>query len=84
LCGEVGELDSIAIVYHRKTIFVSNEKKVLNFCEKEKIIALSLNVLLRSLWEEKILTKTQVKALMEEIEAKDNLIIHSKEEILQN
>lgn len=79
----LGERDSIAAAKINKASFVTNENKLLNFCEREGITAISLNSILRYLWKEGILTKEQVKHLIEEIETKDNIIIMSKEEIIE-
>ena len=78
----LGERDSLAIALDRKAIFVTNEKKVVNFCEKKGVTVLTLNQLLRALWELKILSKKDVMKLMNEMEDKDNLIITSKDSIL--
>jgi hypothetical protein len=40
-----------------------------------------LTILLGSLWEERIMTKEQVKKLVEEIEEKDRIVFTSKEDI---
>ena len=77
-----GERGSIAIAKHRSLLFASNEKRVLNYGKREGIGTISLNSILRYLWEEKVLTKEETKALMLDMEAKDNLVITSKEEIL--
>ncbi|MAF35671.1 hypothetical protein CL622_00955 [archaeon] len=76
-----GELDSVAIAKSNKSIFITNEKKVVNYCQKNQIDVITLNSLLRYLWEEKILTKQQVKDLIDEIELKDRLVITAKKEI---
>ncbi|MBI4141854.1 hypothetical protein HY484_02945 [Candidatus Woesearchaeota archaeon] len=78
-----GERDSLAIAKKRSWVFITNEKRVLNYCNDENISAVSLNSLLRLLWEEKIQTKEQVKDIINEIETKDSLIIQSKKDIIE-
>ncbi len=78
----LGERDSIAIAINRKVVFVTNEKKVVNYCEKKGVDVLTLNQLLRALWELKIISKDDVRELIDDMENKDNLIITSKEDIL--
>ncbi|HLD42526.1 MAG TPA: hypothetical protein VJB08_00890 [Candidatus Nanoarchaeia archaeon] len=78
-----GESDSIAVAKIRNAVFLTNEKKVLNFCEKHGVAALTLNSILRYLWEEEIRTKEYVKELIEEIEKKDKIIVPSKDKIFE-
>ncbi len=79
-----GEQDSLAIAKKRSAVFVTNEKKVVKYCRQENIPVVTLNTLLRFLWEEKVCTKKQVQELIYEIETKDKLIIQSKEEIFED
>lgn len=76
-----GERDSVAIAKKRRGVFVTNEKRLWNFCETEEIDFLTLNNLLKLLWKDKILTKEEVRKLIDEIEEKDNIVIVSKDEI---
>jgi len=76
-----GERDSIAICENRGYVFLSNEKKVYNYCKKHNIQCLLLPHLLKSLWKENILNKEDVKELITEIESKDNIVIADKDSI---
>ena len=76
-----GERDSIAICENRGYVFLSNEKKVYNYCKKHGIQCLLLPHLLKSLWKENILNKEDVKELITEIESKDNIVIVDKDSI---
>jgi len=76
-----GERDSIAICENRGYVFLSNEKKVYNYCKKHGIQCLLLPHLLKSLWKENILNKEDVKELITEIESKDNIVIADKDSI---
>lgn len=80
----LGERDSVAMAIARKAVFVTNEKKVRNYCERRGVDVLTLGQLLRALWELRKMTKKEVKALMGNMERKDNLIITSKKEILDD
>lgn len=77
-----GEKDSIAVAKKRNCLFLTNERKLINYCQREEIDCLWLDKLLRVLWRDNILTKEQVRELIDEIEEKDSLIITSKDEIL--
>ncbi len=77
----LGERDSIAIARKRDYIFLTNERRIVRFCEKEGIICLWLDQLLRLFWREGILSKEQVRDLIVEIEKYDRIIIVAKENI---
>jgi hypothetical protein len=68
-----GERDSLAICKFRYGLFISNEKKVINFCDKESIPALNLPTILRHSWKKGLQTKDEVMAMMQDIEDKDNI-----------
>jgi predicted nucleic acid-binding protein len=78
-----GERDSVAICRNRGYAFLSNEKKVKNFCEKKGVVCIDLNGILKALWKFKILSKDDVLELINEIEHKDNVIVTSKDGILE-
>ena len=78
-----GERDSLALAKKYKAVFITNERRVINFCQRERIDVIDLNMILRALWKEEIYTKKEVKKLIEEIEKKDNLIITNKEQIFE-
>ena len=79
-----GELDSIAICTRRNYILLSNERKVIKFCEENEIDHFDLNGILSALWRFDIVSKEDVVQLIKEMEEKDNLKIVSKEEIFKN
>ena len=79
-----GERDSVIIAQRRAMVFVTNERRVINYCRNEKINCLWLEKILRFLWKEHILSKEEVKRAMDEIEEKDKLIISSKDEVLKD
>ena len=56
-----GERDSLAICKFRKGIFFTNERKVINLCERESIDVLDLLSLLRYIWKSGLKTKDEVK-----------------------
>lgn len=79
-----GELDSIAICTRRNHILLSNERKVIKFCEENEIDHFDLNGILKALWMFDIVSKEKVVLIIKEMEEKDNLKIVSKEEIFMN
>ncbi len=78
-----GERDSIAIAKSRDYIFVTNEEKAIKYCLREGITCFWLNVLLRALWSENIMSKEEVKALISLIEQKDRIKIKDVNDIFE-
>jgi predicted nucleic acid-binding protein len=79
-----GELDSIAICTRRNYSLLSNERKVIKFCEENGIDHFDLNGILNALWMFDIVSKEEVVLIIKEMEEKDNLKIVSKDEIFKN
>lgn len=79
-----GERDSLIMAKERNLVFVTNERRIINYCQGEKINCLWLEKILRSLWKEFFLSKEEVKIIMDEIEEKDKIIIPLKEEVLKD
>ncbi len=68
-----GERDSLAICKFRDAVFFTNERKVINYCDRESISALDLPTILRLLWKSRCVDKKEVEKLIDLIEAKDNI-----------
>ena len=68
-----GERESMAICKRLAAIFVSNERRVKHHCQANGICCINLAEILRALWELKVLTQTDVKQIITEIETKDSL-----------
>lgn len=79
----LGELDSIAICQSRNSVFLSNEKRVMNYCKRNRIQCFDLADILAALWNFSILDKEEVRSLMQEIEEKDNVYIVSKDRLFK-
>ncbi|MEA1925249.1 MAG: hypothetical protein U9M95_05205 [Candidatus Altiarchaeota archaeon] len=78
-----GELDSIAICKEREAVFLSNEKKVINYCKRKGITCFDLCDILAALWRYKLLRKNEIRELIKEIEERDNVFIPSKDIIFE-
>ena len=78
-----GERDSLVICKERNGIFVTNERKVINYCKKHDIAYFDLRDILKALHQFMNFSKDEVSKLIDEIEEKDNIIIKDKNEILQ-
>ena len=79
-----GERDSLAICKFRKGLFITNERKIINFCERETIDVLDLPSLLRYLWKSGLKRKEEVKKIVGIIEDKDNIIFVNITNIFQD
>lgn len=78
-----GERESVAISRSRDFIFVTNETKVKNYCEKNCIDIVDLPTLLRRAWKTDVKKKETVKKIVEEIENKDNIIFKHRTMIFE-
>ena len=76
-----GERDSIVVCKKRSWIFITNEKKVINYCKKQGIMYFDLIDILKAMHEFMGYSKEDIRSLIEEIEKKDNILIKNKEEI---
>ncbi|MGM0509515.1 MAG: hypothetical protein ACQESD_00095 [Thermoplasmatota archaeon] len=79
-----GERESIVVCENRGYIFVSNETRVKNYCERNEIKYLDLPTLLRRAWKKDFLSKGEVMKMVEKIEEKDNVVFKNKSTIFEN
>ena len=78
-----GERESIALCKRFTTTFASNEKRVMHHCQTNRIHCINLVDILRLLWELQILTQTDVKKVITEIETKDRLKFRTTDPIVR-
>ena len=78
-----GERESIAICKRLNAIFVSNERRVKHYCRENGIDCVNLADILRALWELGILMKADVREIIAEIAAKDNLKFRTTDPIFK-
>jgi predicted nucleic acid-binding protein len=71
-----GERESMAICKRFDAVFASNERRVKHHCQANGIRCINLAEILRSFWKLEILSKTDVRQIITEIEIK----IHSNSE----
>ncbi len=76
-----GERDCVAMALKRDALIVTNERKVLNYCEENRVAHVRLNTILRKLWKDDIMVEKEVRDLIHKIEENDNLIVADKESI---
>ena len=79
-----GERDSLAICKFRNGSFLTNEKKIIRFCDKESIPALDLPTILRHSWRKGLLTRDEVRAMIQVIEEKDKVTFRNVSNIFED
>jgi hypothetical protein len=77
----VGELEGISICKYRNCILITNDIAAKKVCDQYGIQFIDLSMILKSLLAEKVLTNSEIRALIDEIELKDKVIIKDKEDI---
>jgi predicted nucleic acid-binding protein len=67
-----GELEAIAVCKSRSCAFSSMDRSALRFAESLNIETLELHSILLALWKSGMKSKDEVKAIIRELEDKDN------------
>ena len=78
----LGELEGLSICKHREYILVTNDVTAKKVCDQYGIEFIDLSMILKSLLEAKILMSDELRALIDEIEMKDRVVIKDKDVIL--
>ena len=78
-----GEIESIVICKHRDYLFVTDDKKAKDYCDKKGVNYFDLHDILRHLFKSGNLSGEEIISLIREIEEKDNRVIKGKENILR-
>lgn len=71
----LGERQAIAIAQTRKGLFLSNDMRAIRYCRSQTLSVLTLENILRQLWVRKILTRTKVKEVIEQMAAVEKLVV---------
>jgi len=80
---DAGERETLAVAKSRGHAILTNETQVKNWCNRERIEYWDLPGLLRALWRINLVTREQVRSLIDQIEARDRIVFRNKEAILQ-
>ncbi len=70
-----GEVEAICICKSRGYVFLSMDFSALRFAESLGVETLELHSILRFLWKSGLKSKDEVRAIISEIEDKDNTLI---------
>ena len=79
-----GERESMAICKRLIATFASNERRVMHHCRANGIQCINLAEILRALWELGILTQSDVRKVITEIETQDNLKFRTTDPIFKS
>lgn len=80
---DAGERETIAVAKSRGYSILTNETHVKNWCERMGLAYWDLPRILRALWRTDLLTKEQVRELVEQIEMKDRVVFKNQEAIFE-
>lgn len=80
---DAGERETIAVAKSRGYKILTNETHAKNWCKRTGVGYWDLPGVLRALWRTNLLTKEEVRRLIEQIESKDRIVFKNKEQILQ-
>ena len=80
---DAGERETIAVARSRGYAVLTNETHVKNWCERSGTAYWDLPRILRAFWRTNLLTKAQVRGLVEQIEIKDRVVLKNSEAIFQ-
>jgi len=75
-----GELEAIAYCKSEKCMFATNDIKESEFAKSDGVPVISLQAIIKALWEKKISSKKEAVHILERIMAADNLVIKKEVE----
>lgn len=78
-----GESESMALCKRFTATFASNERRVMHYCKANEIHCIDLVRILRAFWELQILSQTDVRKVITEIETEDQLKFRSIDPIFK-
>ena len=79
-----GEIECIALCKEHAMTFVTNDEKVKSAAQTLGIDVVDLNVILWYLKEERIVSKEELRKIINDIEVKDNTVLIGKESLLRD
>ena len=80
---DAGERETMAVAKSRGYTILMNETHVGNWCKRIGIEYWDLPQILRALWRTNLLTKEQVRALIEQIEMRDRVVFKNQASVFE-
>ena len=68
-----GESEAIALSQTRKAPLLSNDKRAINYCKRNKVEVIDLPTILNLLWTRQIIKKREVDLLIKKMKERENL-----------
>lgn len=79
-----GEIESIILAKDRGFILLTNDKRAIKTASKLKVDYFNLPMLLRQFWKQNILSKDEVRKIINLIEEKDKVFLLNKSQIFED
>jgi len=79
-----GELEAIVLCKNRGYAYAAIDRRALNFAQSMNVVIFPLDVILRLLWMENVITKAEARELIVLLEEKDKLKIIDAEKIFKD
>lgn len=70
-----GECEAIALTQNRRANLLSNDKRAVRYCRTQKLTVVTLADLLRLFWVERVISYSQVKQLIAQMERVENFVL---------
>jgi predicted nucleic acid-binding protein len=74
----IGERESLAVAYQRKSVLLSNESRVTHWSRRLNIEYFDLPLLLRAFWTDAVLTQDEVRQLISDLYVYDKMGLSAK------
>ncbi|MFN8491673.1 MAG: hypothetical protein U0350_29005 [Caldilineaceae bacterium] len=71
----LGECEAIALTQTRQALLLSNDKRAVRYCQTQGLRVWNLENILRQLWLQNILSRYEVKKLIDRMAQIENLVI---------
>jgi predicted nucleic acid-binding protein len=78
-----GELEGVVICARRRSIFLTNDKRVRNYCQEHRIEVYDLVLLLRTLWRKGAVSRKKVQKIVSDIERLEKIVFKNKSDIFK-
>jgi len=78
-----GELEAIIVCISRGYAFSAIDRRAIETAESKSVIVYPLDVVLRLLWINNMLSKSEVEMFIQDLEDKDNLVIKDRDMIFE-
>jgi predicted nucleic acid-binding protein len=76
-----GELEGVVICARRNSIFLTNDKRVRNYCQEHGIEVYDLALLLRTFWRKGVVSRKEVQKIVSDIERLERMVFKNKQGI---